>query len=194
MGLMGCEEVKLKTEIPNFGDDFKVERLEQLSQFHADAINKLLNDAVQPYPLKLQSYGVDTSKLYSYLKGLEDDKLQELFNALTAQTFGSWYGFDPRPEDSPLAVAVANDLEINMAEHFTLTEDFLKGYRKTGLIKLLNELGFHQDFSSMTAKGLIAFIMSVVKKQPHLPKLVQFFDHVEDESKNVQEPTLAKAA
>ncbi len=194
MGLMGCSEVKLRTEIPDFGNDFKVKRLEQLSKPHADTLNKLLKDTVQPYPLRLKRYGVDSITVYDYLKGLEDDKLQELFDVLTAQTFGSWYGFDPQPEDSELAVAVANDLELDMAQHFTLTEDFLKGYRKTGLINILNELGFHQDFSSMTSKGLIAFILSVVKKQPHLPKLVQFFETFEDESENAQEPTLANAA
>lgn len=194
MGLMGCSEVKLKTEIPDFGNDFKVERLEQLSRPHADTLNKLTKDAVEPYPLRLKRYGVDFTGVYDYLKSLEDDNLQELFNALTAQTFGSWYGFDPRPEDSELAVAVANDLELDMAQHFTLNEDFLKGYRKAGLIKLLNELGFFQDFSSMTSKGLIAFILSVVKKQPHLPKVVQFFETFEDESENAQEPTLANAA
>jgi hypothetical protein len=179
MGLIGCDEVKLKTDIPNFGSDFKVERLEQLSKSHGDALNKLLKNSVEPYPLRLKRYGVDFAVVYDYLKGLEDDTLQELFDVLTASTFGSWYGFDPQPEDSPLAVVVANDLELDMSQHFTLTEDFLKGYRKTGLIKLLNELGFHQDFSSMTSKGLIAFILSVVKKQPHLPKLVQFFNEAE---------------
>jgi ParB/RepB/Spo0J family partition protein len=194
MGLMGCEEIKVKTDIPNFGSDFKVDRLEQLSKPHADTLNNLTKDAVEPYPLRLKRYGVDFTGVYNYLKGLEDDKLQELFNVLTAQAFGSWYGFDPQPEDSPLAVAVAKDLELDMSQHFTLSEEFLKGYRKTGLIKLLNELGFHQDFSSMTSKGLIAFILSVVKKQPHLPKLVQFFDHLEDESEKAHEATLAKAA
>jgi ParB/RepB/Spo0J family partition protein len=194
MGLMACDEVKVKTDIPNFGNEFKVERLEQLSQPHADALNKLTKDAVEPYPLRLKRYGVDFTGVYDYLKGLENDKLQELFNTLTASTFGSWYGFDPQPEDSELAVAVANDLELDMAEHFTLTEDFLKGYRKTGLIKLLNELGFHQDFSSMTSKGLIAFIMSVVKKQQHLPKLVTFFENLEDQSETTHEPALARAA
>jgi hypothetical protein len=41
---------------------------------------------------------------------------------------------------------------------------------------MLNELGFHQDFSSMTSKALIAFIISVIKNKDYLPKLVQFFE------------------
>ena len=68
-------------------------------------------------------------------------------------------------------------LELEMEQHFTLTEDFLKGYRKEGLIGLLNDLGYNHDFSSMTSKGLIAFILSIVKNKPHLPKLVQFMNN-----------------
>jgi ParB/RepB/Spo0J family partition protein len=181
MGLMGCREVKLDTDIPFPGNDLKTKAIGQVFEPHVKALTKKLGEgAVKSYPLEVRSYGNDGVKLYSYLKKLTDENLQNLFNALTASTFGSWYEFDSQPEDSPLAVAVAKDLELDITQHFTLNEDFLKGYRKTGLIKLLNELGFHQDFSSMTSKGLIAFILSVVKKQPHLPKLVQFFEESEN--------------
>jgi ParB family transcriptional regulator, chromosome partitioning protein len=183
MGLMGCNEVKLDTDIPFPGNDLKTETLEQVFEPHVKALMKELGEGgVRPYPLEVRSYGTNQVNLYSYLKELADEDLQNLFNALTASTFGSWYDFDSQPEDTALAVAVANDLELDMTQYFTFTEEFLKGYRKTGLIKLLNELGFHQDFSSMTSKGLIAFILSVVKKQPYLPKVVQFFDKNEDKS------------
>jgi hypothetical protein len=36
--------------------------------------------------------------------------------------------------------------------------------------------------------------MSVVKKQQHLPKLVTFFENLEDQSETTHEPALARAA
>jgi ParB family transcriptional regulator, chromosome partitioning protein len=176
MGLMGCSEVKIKTDIPFLGKDFKTEALEQIFEPHIKALTKKLSEgAVKAYPLEVKTYGNDQAKLYTYLRKLSDEDLQTLFNVLTASTFGSWYGVDPQPGDKALPLQVAKDLEIDMAQHFTPSEAFFKGYRKPGLIKLLRELGFHQDFSSMTSKALIEFIMSVIKDKNYLPKLVQFF-------------------
>lgn len=173
MGLMGCSEVKMKTELPHWFD-FKTEGVEQVTKPHAEALSQALGKACLDYPLTLKGYGINQRTIYEYLKTLSDDDLQNLFDVLTACTFGSWYGFEPQAEDSPLALAIANDLELKMQNHFTLNEDFLKGYRKDGLVKLLNGLGYDQDFSGMTSRGLIAFILSVVKQKPHLPELVQF--------------------
>lgn len=177
MGLMGCGEVKVKTDIPFLGQDFKTEALEQIFEPHINALTKKLGrHAVKAYPLEVKSYGKEQAKVYTYLKKLKDEDLQSLFNALTASTFGSWYDVDPKPGDRALPLEVAKDLELDMSKHFIMSEEFLKGYRKPGLIQLLNELGFNQDFSSMTSKALIAFIMSVIKNKTYLPKLVQFFE------------------
>jgi hypothetical protein len=184
MGLLGCSEVKVNTDIPCLGADFKTPRLEQTLKPHLEALTKLLGEhRIKPYPLQTKCYSDEQVKVYDYLKPLEDKKLKSLFNALTAATFGSWTDYDPKPGDRPLANAVAKDLNIDMQKHFTVTEDFFKVYRKPGLIQLLNELGFNQDFSSMTSKALIVFIMSVIKNKDYLPKLVQFFDEKESETK-----------
>jgi hypothetical protein len=113
-------------------------------------------------------------KVYDYLKTLEDKELKKLFNALTAATFGSWTDYEPKPGDRPLANAVARDLNIDMTKHFTLTEDFLKGYRKAGLLEMLRELGYQQDFAMITTKGLREFVLSSLKDKSYLPKLAQF--------------------
>jgi ParB/RepB/Spo0J family partition protein len=177
LGLLGCSEVKLNTEILFLGSDFKTPKLEQTLKPHLEALTKTLGEhRIKPYPLQIKCYGDEQVKVYDYLKTLEDKELKKLFNALTAATFGSWTDYDPKPGDRPLANAVANDLEIDMQKHFSISEDFFKGYRKPGLVQLLNELGFNQDFSSMTSKGLIAFIMSVIKNKKYLPRLVQFFE------------------
>jgi ParB/RepB/Spo0J family partition protein len=177
MGLIGCSDMKIKTDIPFLGKEFKTEALEHIFQPHVNALTKKLGEGVvKAYPLEVKSYADGQPKLYSYLKKLKDEELQTLFNALTATTFGSWYDFDPKPGDRALPLEIAKDLEIDMAKHFTASEKFFKGYRKPGLVGLLNELGFYQDFSSMTSKGLIAFIMSVIKDKNYLPKLVQFFE------------------
>lgn len=193
MGLMGCSEIKVKTDIPFLGQDFKTEALETIFEPHINALTKKFGGhSVKTYPLEVKSYGKDQAKLYTYLKKLKDDELQTLFNALTASTFGSWYDFDPKPGDKALPLEVAKDLELNMSKHFTVSEEFLKGYRKPGLIALLHELGFNQDFSSMTSKGLIAFILSVIKDKNYLPKLVQFF--TEEVSTATEDESLAQAA
>jgi ParB/RepB/Spo0J family partition protein len=195
MGLLGCSEVKVNTDIPFLGEDFKTPRLEQTLKPHLEALTKLLGEhRIKPYPLQTKSYGDEQVKVYDYLKTLEDKELKNLFNALTAATFGSWTDYDPKPGDRPLANTVAKDLEVDMQKHFKVTEDFFKGYRKPGLIQLLNKLGFQQDFSSMTSKALIAFIMSVIKNKNYLPKLVQFFSEGEEVLEDAREAVLKQAA
>jgi ParB/RepB/Spo0J family partition protein len=185
MGLMGCGEVKIDTDIPFPGNDLTTEALEHIFQPHVKALmEKLGEGAVKAYPLEVKRYGNEGVRLYVYLKKLKDEDLHTLFNALTACTFGSWYEFDSQPGDRALTLEVAKDLETDMAKHFTASEQFFKGYRKPGLIEVLNELGFHQDFSSMTSKALIAFIMSVIKDKNYLPKLVQFFEESTPEAAN----------
>jgi ParB/RepB/Spo0J family partition protein len=195
MGLMRCDAIKLETDIPFPGNDLTTEALEHIFEPHIKAMTKLLGEGViKPYPLEVRTYGKEQVKLYTYLKNLKDEGLHTLFNALTASTFGSWYDtFNPKPGDGALPLELAKDLELDMAQHFTPSEAFFKGYRKPGLVAVLNELGFHQDFSSMTSKGLIAFIMSVIKDKKYLPKLVQFFS--EDESKvTIEDEDLKQAA
>jgi hypothetical protein len=194
MGLLGCSEVKLNTDIPFLGSDFKTLRLEQTLKPHLETLTQVLGEHnVKPYPLQTKCYGDEQVKVYDYLKTLEDKELKKLFNALTAATFGSWTDYEPKPGDRPLANAVARDLNIDMTKHFTLTEDFLKGYRKLGLIELLRDMGFNADFSMMTSAGLAAFISSCVKDKTYLPSLVQFFDETDEQPKAIIEE-LKKAA
>jgi ParB family transcriptional regulator, chromosome partitioning protein len=195
MGLIGCSEVKIRTDIPFLGKEFRTAALEQIFEVHAKTLVKKFGESsVKSYPLEVKTYGDNQTELYTHLKKLTDEDLQSLFNALTASTFGSWHDFNPKPGDRPLANAVAKDLELDMHKHFTVTEDFFKGYRKPGLIQLLNELGFQQDFSSMTSKGLIAFIMSVIKNKNYLPKLLHFFAEGEEVLEDAREETLKQAA
>jgi ParB family transcriptional regulator, chromosome partitioning protein len=188
MGLLGCSEVKLNTDIPYLGSDFKTPKLEETLQPHLEALTKVLGEHnIKPYPLQTRCYGNEQVKVYEYLKTLENKNLRVLFNTLIAATFGSWTDYEPKPGDRPLANAVARDLNIDMTRHFTLTEDFLKGYRKPGLIELLREMGFNADFSMMTSAGLAAFISSCVRDKTYLPSLVQFFDETHQQPKAIIE-------
>jgi ParB family transcriptional regulator, chromosome partitioning protein len=196
MGLLGCGEVKINTDIPFLGSDFKTPKLKQILKLHLEALKQILGEYnVKSYPPQTRCYGDDQVKIYEYLKTLEDKELKKLFNALTAATFGSWTDYDPKPGDRPLANAVAKDLEIDMQKHFTLTEDFFKGYRKPGLIKLLQELGFDADFSAMTSSGLVAFLLSCIKNKTYLPSLIQFFAEGEEQPQSITgTPELKQAA
>ncbi len=188
MGLLGCSEVKLNTDIPYLGSDFKTPKLEETLQPHLEALKEILGEHnVKPYPLQARCYGSEQVKIYEYLKTLENKQLRVLFNTIIATTFGSWTDYEPKPGDRPLANAVARDLNIDMTKHFTLTEDFLKGYRKPGLTQLLQEMGFNADFSTMTSAGLAAFISSCVKDKTYLPSLVQFFDETHEQPRAIIE-------
>jgi hypothetical protein len=194
MGLLGCSEVKINTDIPYLGSEFKTPKLEQALKPYLETLSEILGEhSIKPYPLQTRCYGNEQVKVYEYLKTLEDKQLRTLFNALIAATFGSWADYEPKSGDRPLANAVAQDLEVDMTKHFTLTQEFLKGYRKPGLIDLLRELGFTADFSMMTSSGLVAFILSCVKHKSYLPSLVQFFDETDEQPKAIIEE-LKKAA
>jgi hypothetical protein len=187
MGLLGCGDVKLRTELPHW-KNFKTERLEHLSAPHAKALITMYGqDNVEVYPLHVHVYNQDVTKLYDYLKKLKDGKLQELFDVLTASLFGTWYDFDPLPGDKPLALAVAKDLKVDMKKHFTLNEDFLKGYRRTGLLELLKEVGKTQDYSSVQTKGMRDVILQETKGKDYLPKLVTFFETTTTRDLEVEE-------
>jgi ParB family transcriptional regulator, chromosome partitioning protein len=174
MGLLGADDVKLRTHRPNWKDVI-TQRLEAGFAPHAKAFTKLFGKTyVEAYPLHVHSHHRDVTKLYRYLKDLGDEQLHELFDLLTASVFGSWYSYDPRPGDAPLPFAVAKDLDIDMAQHFTLSEDFLKGYRKTGLLEVLKDLGIEADFSSVQAKGIREHILKQTKDKNYLPQLVKF--------------------
>jgi ParB family transcriptional regulator, chromosome partitioning protein len=176
MGLLGCSDVKLRTELPRW-EDFKTDTIAEGSAPHAKALTDIFgSDNVEAYPLKLNFYDIEKTKVFDYLKTLEDAQLQILFNLLTASLMGSWYGYDPHAGDSGLAVALARDLGVDMQKYFTLDDEFLKGYRKPGLVAMLKELGFTQDFSSIQAKELRAFILKETKGKSYLPKLVTFFE------------------
>jgi ParB family transcriptional regulator, chromosome partitioning protein len=186
MGLLHCSEVKVTTDIPFLGSDFKTPKLEQTLKPHLEALKQILGEHnVKPYPLQTRCYGDEQVKVYDYLKTREDKELKKFFNALTAATFGSWTDYEPKPGDRPLVTAVAKDLEVDMQKHFTATEDFLKGYRKPGLIDLLRALGFDADFSMMTSSGLVAFILSCIKNKTYVPSLVQFFSEDGEQPESV---------
>jgi ParB family transcriptional regulator, chromosome partitioning protein len=176
MGLLGSSEVKLKTDLPRW-KDFATPAIVQGSDEYVKAFKKLYGkDSVETYPLQVDFYNKDESKLFKYLQELEDEKLQTLFNLLTATLMGSWFAYDPQPGNAKLAVALAKCLELDMQKHFALNDEFLKGYRKTGLAQMLNELGFTQDYSGLGATELRAFILKETKGKNYLPKLVQFFE------------------
>jgi ParB family transcriptional regulator, chromosome partitioning protein len=196
MGLLGCSEVKVNTDIPFLGADFKTPKLEQTLKPHLEALKQILGEHnIKPYPLQTRCYGDEQVKVYDYLKMLDDKELRKLFNTLTAATFGSWTDYEPKPGDRPLANAVAKDLEVDMQKYFTITEDFFKGYRKPGLIELLRELGFDADFSAMTSSGLVTFLLSCVKNKTYIPSLTQFFAEGEEQPQSVvMNPELKQAA
>jgi ParB family transcriptional regulator, chromosome partitioning protein len=174
--MLGASDVKLRTDRPQW-KDFKTEALETgFAPYLEDLTKQFAKNEITAYPLRVHFLKNNVTKLYDYLKTLSDERLQTLFNLLTASVFGSWYEYDVVPEDRPLPVAVASDLSVDMAQHFTLTDDFLKGYRRTGLLELLKDLGIKVDLSSVQTKSLREHILKQTKGNNYLPTLVKFLE------------------
>jgi hypothetical protein len=176
MGMLGVADVKLSVEPNHPGKDYHTPPLAAIFDHHAEALAKVLDARnIEAYPLRTRVYG-EQIKIYEYLKSLDTTQLQDLFTALTASTYGTWSGYNPDTGDNALAVSVATDLDINMLEHFTLSEDYLKLYRKDALIELAHFLGTTMDISGLKTKSLISLVLEKAKGKTFLPGLMDFFE------------------
>ena len=86
-------------------------------------------------------YGIGTEDkdevaLYQALKGMGDHDLNELFAALVAARAGTFNEWGPELGDRRLAVALADDLKINVADHWQIDEAYLKLCRKARLAEI----------------------------------------------------------
>jgi ParB family transcriptional regulator, chromosome partitioning protein len=177
MGMLGVDDVKLSVDPNHPGKDYHTPALAAIFEPHAEALVKTSEaHKIEAYPLRAPVYGEAQVKIYDYLKSLDTTQLQDLFTALTANTYGTWSGYNPNTGDDALAVTIAKDLDINMHEHFTLTEDYLKLYRKDALTKLAHFLGTTMDISGLKTKSLISLVLEKVKGVRLLPGLMNFFE------------------
>lgn len=78
----------------------------------------------------------DEVALYQALKSMADRDLNELFAALVAARAGTFNGWRPELGDRRLAVALADDLKIDMADHWRIDEAYLKLCRKARLAEI----------------------------------------------------------
>lgn len=198
MGMLGVADVKLSTDPNHPGKDYHTPALAAIFDRHAEALAKTLDARiVEAYPLRARVYS-EQLKVYEYLKSLETTQLQDVFTALTASTYGTWSGYNPDTGDNTLAVSIATDLDINMQEHFTLSEDYLKLYRKDALIKLAHFLGTTMDIGGLKTKSLISLVLERAKGKTFLPGLMDFFEEgtepVIGTMKRVEKEALKEAA
>jgi ParB family transcriptional regulator, chromosome partitioning protein len=198
MGMLGVEDVKLSVDPNHPGKDYHTPALATIFESHAEALVKTSEaHKIEAYPLRTRVYS-EQLKIYEYLKVLDTTQLQDLFTALTASTYGTWSGYNPDTGDDALAVSIATDLDINMLEHFTLSEDYLKLYRKDALVKLAHFLGTTMDISGLKTKSLISFVLEKAKGKTFLPGLMDFFEEGTEPTigtlKRVEKESLEKAA
>lgn len=78
----------------------------------------------------------DTVTVWTALWAMPDKAVAALFRALVAGQVGAWTNHDAEPGDNPFTVALASDLELDMADHFTVDDDWLGTCRKGQLLAL----------------------------------------------------------
>jgi len=79
--------------------------------------------------------------VYRAVRDLADADLDALFAALVASRVGSFCGYTPQLGDEAVAVALAEDLGVDMAEALPLSEDYLKLAGKERLVEMLDATG-----------------------------------------------------
>jgi ParB family chromosome partitioning protein len=77
------------------------------------------------------------AKAWAILCGMADDDVAALHAILIAELCGTWNGGNSGLGDGPLARAMAETLGVDMAEHFTLDDDFLATCGKPQLLAIL---------------------------------------------------------
>ena len=195
MGLLGVDDVKIKGDAPALGMDFQSEKLESRFKEHEAELNATLdNHQVGGYPLKVHTYGEGYIKLYQHLKALPDERLHELFCALTAFYMGDWNNYNTDTGDRPLALEVARDLDLDMHQHFTLTEDYLKLYRKNQLHALAREVGISFNTEGLKTDVLRNLILERAKGKAYLPGLMHWFEAGQEPPEGEVKEALADAA
>ena len=146
------------------------------------------------------NYGIgaedkDEAALYQTLKSMADGDLNEIFAALVAARAGTFNGWGPELGDRRLAVALANDLKINLADHWQIDEAYLKLCRKARLAEIAVAIkvvlpgsppagrGDPKDaawFEKMTGPKLRAAILARLEESradgeaPYIPREMRF--------------------
>ena len=179
MGLLGVREILIGAERPS-SDHSKVEseRARDVFAQHESALKATskyarLGDS-STYPLCID-YGTDPGEVYSYLKAQTDEALQDLLSALTAVRIGSWVGHNVDLGDEPLALALAEDLAVDMHRYVTLDKDHLKLYRKAQLAEIARELGTTYSVDGFKVSALINYIDEKPGAKDYLPPVMSFF-------------------
>ena len=195
MGLLGDNDVKLKGDAPALGTDFQSDTLATTFKEHEAKLEKALGEhRAGGYPLKVHTYGEGQTNLYAYLKALPDDALHALFCALTAVYMGDWNDYNTDTGDRPLALEVARDLGLDMHEHFTLDEGFLKLYRKNQLHALARDLGVSFNTEGLKTDALHKLILDRAKGTRYLPGLMHWFEAGQEPPAGEMKEPQAKAA
>ncbi len=195
MGLLGVNDVKIKGDAPALGTNFQSERLESRFKEHEAKLNESLDKReAGGYPLKVHTYGEGQAKLYTYLKALPDEQLHELFCALTAVYVGNWNDYNTDTGDRPLALEVAKDLDLDMYQHFTLNEDYLKLYRKNQLHALAREVGISFNTEGLKTEVLRNLILERAEGKAYLPGPLHWFEAGQEPPEGEVKEALAEAA
>lgn len=88
---------------------------------------------------------------YSALQTLSDEELDRLLAVLVATSVGTWTGWSPTLGDDPLPCAVAEDLQIDMTEHWQIDEAYLELCRKKALREIFEAVAPSGDDADMIA-------------------------------------------
>lgn len=119
-----------------------------------------------------------TAEAFRRLWALPIDDLNELFAILVASRCGTFVGFRAEAGDSPLAVAIAEALGVNMASHWSPTgwESYLPLLMKARLVRLCWDMPALMiapgRAARMQTKALAAEILQTLDAKPELKALV----------------------
>ena len=147
LGLMGATRcVHISGEVHGGDDLILAPEVEAILDRHRPRFKKLLTakgDDHAPAGLEIVrgNFGIGTEDkdevaLYQALKHMADRDLNELFAALVAARAGTFNEWGPELGDRRLAVALADDLGIDMAGHWQIDEAYLKLCRKARLAEI----------------------------------------------------------
>jgi len=108
---------------------------------------------ITPARYEIGAGAEDEVALYQALKSMADSDLDELFAALVAARAGTFNEWGPELGERRLAVALADDLNIDMADHWRIDEGYLKLCRKARLAEIADAIKVGLQ-KTRTSRGL----------------------------------------
>lgn len=121
---------------------------------------------------------MDPVAAYEALTAQSDAVLLQAWALASNQTFAYWSRFSPESPTAPLTNRVADHLQVNMREHFVLTEDHLKVIGKDLLVTLAEDAGIRDQVAQADKRsdriGVFMAHAQELAQKGWIPPVVKF--------------------